>query len=84
MSLISLNLNNQTLIIIITSIIWVMNFRLSFNNINAHMDSGSFVSLKFDPLLILIKNICSIFYFIIFFLTTRKDKLNDEQKKVVV
>ena len=84
MSLISLNLNNQTLIIIITSIIWVMNFRLSFNNINAHMDSGSFVSLKFDPLLILIKNICCIFYFTIFFLTSRKDKPNDEQKKVVV
>ena len=56
MALFNLNLNNQTIIIIITSIIWAMNFRLSFNNINAHMDSGSFVSLKFDPFLILLKN----------------------------
>ena len=84
MALFNLNLNNQTLIIIITSIIWAMNFRLSFNNINAHMDSGSFVSLKFDPFLILLKNIFCIIYLVIFFVLSRKNKSNAEQKNVVV
>ena len=84
MALFNLNLNNQTLIIIITSIIWAMNFRLSFNNINAHMDSGSFVSLKFDPFLILLKNIFCIIYLVIFFVSSRKNKSNAEQKNVVV
>ena len=84
MALFNLNLNNQTLIIIITSIIWAMNFRLSFNNINAHMDSGSFVSLKFDPFLILLKNISCIIYLVIFFVSSRKNKSNAEQKNVVV
>ena len=84
MALFNLNLNNQTLIILITSIIWAMNFRLSFNNINAHMDSGSFVSLKFDPFLILLKNISCIIYLVIFFVSSKKNKSNAEQKNVVV
>ena len=76
MSLFKLNLNAQTLIIIITAIFWAMNFRFSFHNINYHMDAGNFYSLKFDPFLILIKNIVCIFYFIPYFLTSKIHILN--------
>ena len=71
MSLFKLDLNKQTLIIIITAIIWAINFRLTFNNINYHMDIGNYCSLKFDPFLTLIKNIISIFYFIPYFIELR-------------
>ena len=71
MSLFKLDLNKQTLIIIITAIIWAINFRLTFNNINYHMDIGNYCSIKFDPFLTLIKNIISIFYFIPYFIELR-------------
>ena len=64
MKLCKLDLNNQTLVIIITSIVWAMNFRCTFNNINVHMDIGSYYTLKFDPFLLLIKNIMCMFFFL--------------------
>ena len=87
MSLCKLDINNQTLIIILTSIIWAINFRSSFKNINLHMDTGSFYSLKFDPLLILIKNIICSFYLIAFFIEMKMyhvdvDKNKIEQEKI--
>jgi len=62
MKLCKLDINNQTLVIIITSIVWAMNFRCTFNNINVHMDTGSYYTLKFDPILLLIKNILCMFF----------------------
>ena len=62
MSLFHLNYENKTNLIFITAIIWVINFRTSFKNIDSHMDTGCYASVKFDPLVILIKNIfCLIF-----------------------
>lgn len=86
MALFKLNLNNQTLIIIFTSIIWVMNFRFSFKNIYAHMDQGSFLSLQLDPLLFLIKNIACILYFLAFFIETKKvnQSADIESKNIIV
>ena len=62
MKLCKLDINNQTLVIIITSNVWAMNFRCTFNNINVHMDTGSYYTLKFDPILLLIKNILCMFF----------------------
>ena len=76
MSLISLNLNNQTLIIIIASIILGINFRSSFKNVNYHMDIGNYNSLSYDPFLILIKNILSIFYFLAYFIELKINKVD--------
>ena len=62
MSLFHLNYENKTNLIFITAIIWVINFRTSFKNIDSHMDTGCYASVKYDPLVILIKNIfCLIF-----------------------
>ena len=62
MALFHLNYENKTNLIFITAIIWVINFRTSFKNIDSHMDTGCYASVKFDPLVILIKNIfCLIF-----------------------
>ena len=82
MPLCRLDINNQTLIILITSIVWAINFRSSFKNINLHMDTGSFYSLKFDPLLILIKNIICCFYFIAFFIEKKMFKFDNNKRRM--
>ena len=61
-----------------TSLVWDINFRLTFKNIDVHMDLGSYSSLKYDPMVILIKNIaCSIIFLIIYFISK---KLNASRK----
>ena len=58
--------------VIITSLVWDINFRLTFKNIDAHMDLGSYPSLKTDPLVILIKNVSgSIIYLSIYFISKK-------------
>ena len=64
MSLFHLNYENKTNLIFITAIIWVINFRTSFKNIDSHMDTGCYASVKFDPLVILIKNIFSLIFIV--------------------
>ncbi len=81
------NINNKTFIIFITALVWAFNFRTTFKNIDSHMDSGSYSSLKFNPKLILIKNIISCFFLIVFLiesrLITQKKRIEKEivQKK---
>ena len=71
---------NKRLLLIITALIWAINFRTTFKNIDAHMDLGSYPSLKFDPLLILIKNIlCCIIHLILFYYYI---KINSSGKKI--
>ena len=85
-NLFQLNLDNKTLIILITSIIWAINFRSTFKSIDSHMDSGSYASLKFDPVIILVKNILNfIFYSICFYIETSMNKgtSNEIEKKLV-
>jgi len=82
MSLFKLDLDTQTFIIVITSIIWAMNFRFTFNNINYHMDIGNYCSLKYDPFLILIKNILCIFYFLPYFIELKLNKINISQQNL--
>lgn len=58
---------NKKLFMIITSLVWAINFRATFENIGGHMDLGCYPTLKFDPILILIKNVlCCIINLIIF------------------
>ena len=81
MTICKLNLDNQTLIIIITAIILGINFRSSFKNVNYHMDCGNFYSLTYDPFLILIKNILCLFFFLAYFIELKINKVNDNKKK---
>ena len=74
MGLFSFNINHKTQIIIITALIWAINFRSTFKNVDSHMDSGSYSSLKFDNEIILIKNLISCFFFIGFFIADKKNK----------
>ena len=64
MALFKFHFDNKILLIFMTSIVWAFVFRSTFKNINMHMGLGSYASLKFEPLLYLIKNIICIFYFI--------------------
>ena len=66
MKLFSFNYENKTNLIFITAIVWVINFRTSFKNIDSHMDTGCYASVKYDPLIILIKNIVCIFFILVF------------------
>ena len=82
MSICKLNLDNQTLIIIITAIILGINFRSSFKNVNYHMDCGNFYSLTYDPFLILIKNILCLFFFFAYFIELKINKVNNNETKI--
>lgn len=67
MKLFKFHFDNKIYLILITSIVWAFNFRVTFKNIYMHMGLGSYAALKFEPLLYLIKNIICIFYLIGFF-----------------
>ena len=72
----NLNFENKTLIIFISSIIMVINFRTTFKNIDLHMDIGSYASLKYNPRLILIKNIIGCFFLVFFYYDTKLGQTN--------
>ena len=74
MGLFKLHYNNKTNIIIITALLWAINFRTTFKYIYAHMGLGSFAVLRIDPILILIKNIVCSLYIIGFILELRANK----------
>ena len=77
MAICNLDLNDQVIIIIITSMVKAINFRSSFNNINYHMDIGNFFSITYDPLLFLIKNIISILFLLAYFIELKINKKNN-------
>ena len=64
---------------IITALLWDINFRLTFKNMDAHMDLGCYSSLKYDPLVILIKNISTSIIFLSMYLVSKK--FNSNEKK---
>ena len=69
----------KLLIILITSLVWDINFRLTFKNVDAHMDLVEYPSLKYDPFVILIKNILSSIIFLSLYFISKK--LSASQKK---
>ena len=82
MGLFKFNYENKTNLIFITAIAWVINFRLSFKNIDYHMDSGCYCSIKFDPLIILIKNIICLFFVIVYIYEKKIGKIEYKLEKV--
>ena len=84
MILFQFNINNKTFIIFITAFVWAFNFRTTFKNIDNHMDSGSYSSLKFNPKLILIKNIISCFFLIVFLIESKLNRTKTRIEKEIV
>ena len=82
MALFKLHYTNKTNIIFITAILWAINFRTTFKNIYLHMGMGSYAVLKFDPLLILIKNIICSFYIIGFIFELKLNKSLSKSKTI--
>ena len=80
MGLFYLQFDKNFYIILITSILWTINYRSTFKNNSDSMGLGSCWVLRFDPVLILIKNIICIFYFIPFFYEKRLSKSQDNDK----
>ena len=75
----------KLLIILITSLVWDINFRSTFKNIDAHMDVISYPSLKYDPIVILIKNIlCAIIFFTLYFILKKIYSLKQGTNKLLV
>ena len=74
MGLFKLHYENKTNLIIITAILWVINFRATFKNIYLHMGLGSFAVLRLDPILILIKNIICSLFILVFILELKINK----------
>ena len=66
MGLFSLHFDDSLYVILITCFLWAINFRATFKNNSDSMGLGSCWVLRFDPILILIKNIICIFYFMVF------------------
>ena len=84
MSLFYLHFDNRINIILITSFLWALNFRSTFKNNSDSMGLGSCWVLRFDPMLILIKNIICIFYFIVFIYELIITKSKSKQQKVLI
>ena len=84
MGLFQFNINNKTIFIFITSIVWAINFRSTFKNIDSHMDTGSYSSLKYDHNLIIIKNIFNCFFFVGFFIETKLIRSSRKDEKQLV
>ena len=84
MALFNFNFENKTLIIIISSLLWAINFRTTFKNIDKHMDLGSYSSLKFNPRLILIKNIICCFFIIFFYIEAKLLHSNNKQEIQII
>ena len=84
MGLIHFNFENKTLIIFITSIVLGINFRSTFKNVDLFMDLGDYPSPKFNPRLILIKNIFSSFFLLLFYIQNKYNiSVIKNEKKIV-
>ena len=83
MGLFQINFDDKIFIILITSFLWALNFRSTFKNISSSMGLGSCWVLRFDPMLILIKNIICIFYFIAFVCESKSSKAQYIKQNVI-
>ena len=78
------NFENKTLIIFLTSIALGINFRSTFKNVDLYMDLGDYPSPKFNPRLILIKNIISSFFLLLFYIQNKYNiSVIKNEKKIV-
>ena len=78
MGLFSFHYEKKSLLLIITGLMYALNFRMSFKNIDDHMDTGCYSSVKFDPLVILIKNIINILFIFVYCYEQKISKITFE------
>ena len=71
----------KLLILIMTSLVWDINFRLTYKNNDAHMDLGDYPSLKFDPIVILIKNVFCCVIFLPIYIISKKLRSSERKHK---
>ena len=69
-------------IMLIASFLWTLNYRSTFKNNSDSMGLGSCWVLRFDPMIILIKNIFCIFYFLVFFYEIKVSRAKSDIEKV--
>ena len=75
------NYEKKTNLIFITSLIWLLNFRTTFKNIDYHMDANGYASVKFDPMVILIKNIICLLFIIVYIYENKISKIKFNVEK---
>ena len=83
MSLFYLQFDKSFYIILITSVLWTINYRSTFKNNSDSMGLGSCWVLRFDPMPLLIKNIICIFYLIVYFYEIKLSK-SDVNRKIFI
>ena len=84
MALFKFHFENKMNIILITTLVWGINFRSTFKNNSESMGLGSCWVLRFDPLLPLIKNIICIFYLVVFFYQVKLSKAQEINTQILV
>ena len=71
--------------VLITALVWDINFRFTFKNIDGHMDLGSYPTLKYDPMVILIKNVsCAVIFFSIYFIYKKINSTKEPDTFLVI
>ena len=83
MGLFSFHYEKKSLLLIITGLMYALNFRMSFKNIEYHMDTSCYSSVKYDPLVILIKNIVNIFFIFIYCYEQKISKVTFETYELI-
>ena len=84
MGIFRLHFDSEIYIVLIASFLWVINFRATFKNNSDSMGLGSCWVLRFDPILILIKNIICIFYFAVFFYEIYLSKTTKQVEQILI
>ena len=83
MKIFHIHFDHEIYMVLIASFLWALNFRATFKNNSDSMGLGSCWVLRFDPILILIKNIICIFYFIVFIYEIKVSKAKSNMQQVL-
>ena len=69
--------------ILMTALVWDINFRLTYKNNDGHMDLGSYPSVKFDSIVIMIKNnACCIIFLPIYIISKKLNYSHKESNEI--
>ena len=74
----SFHCENKITLLFITTFMYLLNFRMSFENIDYHMDTSCYSSVKYDPLVILIKNVINVLFIFVYFYEKKISKVTFE------
>ena len=84
MGLFRFHFDHSLYILLIACFVWAINFRATFKNICDSMDLGNCWVLRFDPILILIKNIICVFFLLVYYYEFKLSKFNKNKIKIFV